>query len=214
MIAHLAKPDWLNLDNLQRINVTTLQGYCAAYVGIQDTQIIDLDASEAKQYQLLLIQDAYSKMCGAVCNTYKYIMSEDAVAFYENEEENKIILMLQHEFSIRIKGMAEGDLERYKKLDSQKNGIPLVNDADKEYVYSIFKEYQQSLETQSVYDTDDIILEALARLNAPLWRRARVKEGIDYLLVDEMHLFNLNEQQVFHFLTKDGEQKKYRYVLR
>lgn len=208
MIAHLAKPDWLNLDNLQRINVTTLQGYCAAYVGIQDTQIIDLDASEAKQYQLLLIQDAYSKMCGAVFNTYKYIMSEDAVAFYENEEENKIILMLQHEFSIRIKGMAEGDLERYKKLDSQKNGIPLVNDADKEYVYSIFKEYQQSLETQSVYDTDDIILEALARLNAPLWRRARVKEGIDYLLVDEMHLFNLNEQQVFHFLTKDGEQKK------
>lgn len=93
------------------------------------------------------------------------------------------------------------------KIRFSKNGIPLVNDADKEYVYSIFKEYQQSLETQSVYDTDDIILEALARLNAPLWRRARVKEGIDYLLVDEMHLFNLNEQQVFHFLTKDGEQK-------
>lgn len=208
MISQLAKPDWLSKDNLQRISVTTLQGYCATYIGIQDTQIIDLDASEAKQYQLLLIQDAYSKMCGPAFNTFKHIMSEKAVKFYESEEENKIILMLQYEFSIKIKGMAEGDLERYKKLSSQQNGIPLINDADKEYVYSIFREYQQSLEVQSVYDTDDIILEALARLNAPLWRRARVRDGIDYLLVDEMHLFNLNEQQIFHFLTKDGEQKK------
>lgn len=208
MILHLSKAEWLNPENAQRIRINTLQGFCTAYIGIKDTQIIDLDASEAKQYQLLLIQDAYKKMNGAVFNTYKYLMSESAVAFYENEEESKIILMLQHEFSIRIKGMSEGDIDRYKKLDSHGNGIPLKCDADKEYVYKIFKEYQQLLEVQSVYDTDDIILEALARLNAPLWRRARTKEGIDYLLVDEMHLFNLNEQQVFHFLTKDGEQQK------
>ncbi len=208
MLLRLAKTDWFNPENSQKLRITTLQGYCTAYIGIKDTQIIDLDASEAKQYQLLLIQDSYKKMSGAVFNTYKYLMSEEAVTFYENEEENKVVLMLQHEFSIRIKGMAEGDFERYKKLDSRGNGIPLIYDADKEYVYKIFKEYQQSLEVQSVYDTDDIILEALARLNAPLWRRARTKEGIDYLLVDEMHLFNLNEQQVFHFLTKDGEQQK------
>ncbi|MCM1500502.1 MAG: UvrD-helicase domain-containing protein [Clostridium sp.] len=208
MILHLAKTEWLNLENPRKIRITTLQGYCTEYIGVKDTQVIDLDASEAKQYQLLLIQEAYKKVNGAVFNTYKYLMSEEAVTFYENEEENKVILMLQHEFSIRIKGMAEGDFERYKKLNSQGNGIPLIHDEDKEYVYRIFKEYQQSLEVQSVYDTDDIILEALARLNAPLWRRARAKEGIDYLLVDEMHLFNLNEQQVFHFLTKDGEQQK------
>lgn len=208
MILHLAREEWLNQRNSQRIRITTLQGYCISYIGIEDTQIIDLDASEAKQYQLLLIQDAYKKINGAVFNTYKYLMSKEAVTFYENEEENKVILMLQHEFSIRIKGMAEGDLERYKKLDSRRNGIPLINEADKDFVYRIFKEYQQSLEVQSVYDTDDIILEALARLNAPLWRRARATEGIDYLLVDEMHLFNLNEQQVFHFLTKDVKQQK------
>lgn len=208
MICHLAKPEWMDLENLQKIQVTTLQEYCATYIKIEDTQIIDLDASEAKQYQLLLIQEAYSKSCGKIFNTFKHIMSEDAVAFYEKEEENKIVLLLQHEFSIRIKGMAEGDLDLYKKLSPPQNGIPLLNDGDKEYVYSIFKKYQQSLEMQSVYDTDDIILEALARLNAPLWRRARTRVGIDYMLVDEMHLFNLNEQQVFHFLTKDGEQKK------
>lgn len=208
MIMHLAQEKWLDSNNAQRICVTTLQDFCVKYIGIQDTQIIDLDASEAKQYQLLLIQDALCKLKGAVFNTFRYIMSDDAVSFFENEEENKIVLMLQYEFSIRIKGMAEGDLERYKKIEPLSNGIPLKKDEDKEFVFRIFREYQQALEGQSVYDTDDIILEALARLNAPLWRRARVKEGIDYLFVDEMHLFNLNEQQVFHFLTKDGEQKK------
>lgn len=204
----LAKEKWFQTTSDQRLNIMTLQDYCMEYINIQDTQVIDLDASEAKQYQLLLIQDAFEKNIGKVFNTYKFLMSKTAISFFEKEEENKIILMLQFEFSVRIKGMAEGDLERYKKLQPLTNGIPLENDMDKEYVFRIFTDYQEALETQSVYDTDDIILEALARLNAPLWRRARVKDGADYLIVDEMHLFNLNEQQIFHFLTKDVEQKK------
>ena len=204
----LAKEKWFQTTSNQRLNIMTLQDYCMEYINIQDTQVIDLDASEAKQYQLFLIQDALKKNIGKVFNTYKYLMSKTAISFFEKEEKNKIILMLQFEFSVRIKGMAEGDLERYKKLQPLTNGIPLENDGDKEYVFRIFTDYQESLETQSVYDTDDIILEALARLNAPLWRRARVKDGADYLIVDEMHLFNLNEQQIFHFLTKDVEQKK------
>lgn len=208
LVLSLTKETWFQLNSNQRLEIMTLQDYCIKYIKIQDTQIIDLDASEAKQYQLLLIQEAFSKVNGKVFNTYKYLMSDDAISFFEKEEENKIIMMLQYEFSIRIKGMAESDLERYKKLQPLTNGIPLNNDMDKEFVFRIFTEYQESLESQSVYDTDDIILEALARLNAPLWRRARVKDGVDYLIVDEMHLFNLNEQQVFHFLTKDADQKK------
>lgn len=208
MISRLVDQNVFSKESLQKIEIITLQEFCVKFIGIKDTQIIDLDASEAKQYQLLLIQEAFNNLKGAVFNTYKTLMSEEAVSFFENEEENKIVLMLQHEFSINIKGMAEGDLERYKKLHPLTNGIPFRKDADKEFVYRVYRDYQHALESQSVYDTDDIILEALARLNAPLWRRARLKNGIDYLLVDEMHLFNLNEQQVFHFLTKDGDQKK------
>lgn len=208
LVMNLTQDYWFQKGRDQQLHIMTLQDYCVKYIKVQNTQIIDLDASEAKQYQLLLIQDAYSKVNGRVFNTYKALMSDAMVSFFEKEEENKIILMLQYEFSIRIKGMAEGDLECYKKIPPLNNGIPLKYDIDKEFIFRIFREYQNSLESQSVYDTDDIILEALARLNAPLWRRARVKEGIDYLIVDEMHLFNLNEQHVFHYLTKDVEQRK------
>lgn len=208
MFSYLAREEWLQANNKQNIFISTLQEYCVNFINIQQTQIIDTDASEVKQYQLFLIQEAYDRVRGNVFNTYKALMSDRAISFFEKEEENKIIIMLQHEFSIRIKGIAEGDIERYKKLESLANGMPIENEGDKEYVFRIFREYQNSLVNLGVYDTDDIILEALARLNAPLWRRARVNDGVDYLLVDEMHLFNLNEQQVFHFLTKDGEQKK------
>ena len=57
------------------------------------------------------------------------------------------------------------------------------------------------------YDVDDVTLEALSRLNAPVWRRKRKDVGYDYILVDEMHLFSLNEQNIFHFMTRDGTKK-------
>lgn len=207
MISQLATEKWLMENNSQRILITTLQEYCMQYIGLKETQIIDLDASEAKQNQLLLIDEAFQKLRGSVLSTYKPLMSEKAITFFENEDINKIVIMLQHEFSIRIKGMAECDIDRYKKLSNLDNGIPLEVEADKDFVFRIFREYQQMLEILSVYDTDDIILEASARLNGPLWRRARIKDGLDYLFVDEMHLFNLNEQQVFHYLTKDVNQE-------
>lgn len=198
---------WFDQKNRQSIFVTTLQEYCVNYANIQGAQVIDLDASEAKQYQLFMIGDAYTSTCGNVFNTYKPLMSEQAIEFFESEAENKIVLMLQYEFSIRIKGIAEGNLEQYKSLAPLANGLPLLKEGDKEYVFRIYKEYQNSLELSSVYDTDDIIMEAIGRLNGPIWRRTRANKGVDYLFVDEMHLFNLNEQHVFHYLTKFGEQE-------
>ena len=199
---------WLDYQNKQYLEIMTLQDYCVAFIGLKESQIIDVDALDAKQYQLLLIQDVWMKLKENVFRTYEPILSQRTCEFFSKENENKILLMLQFEFSVRIKGIAEGELDRYKKLEPTSNGIPLSNDHDKEFVFRIFREYQSVLEGQSVYDTDDIILEALARLNAPLWRRERMKMGVDYIFADEVHLFNLNEQQVFHFLTKDASLKR------
>lgn len=67
---------------------------------------------------------------------------------------------------------------------------------------------QAIISESSVYDIDDITVQALAQWNAPIWRRERRDSGFDYIFVDEMHLFNINEQHVFHYLTKSAEQKQ------
>lgn len=110
--------------------------------------------------------------------------------------------MLQHEFSIQIKGRTDCTIDRYYDIASIKNGLPCITKRDKEFIFLIFEEYQNTLKEEGTFDVDDVIMEALAPLNAPVWRRERVQKGYDYIIVDEMHLFNVNEQSVFHFLTK------------
>ena len=199
--------EWVTGNAKQHITIETLQEFCIKYISLNESQIIDLDASESKQYQLMLVLDAYKKNCSSVFNTYKPLLSRKCVEYFLNEDENKIAIMLQYEFSVRIKGMSESDFELYKKLPIIDTGIPMEKEEDKEFIFKIFRDYQSQLEDQSVYDTDDIILEALARLNAPIWRRERAQKGFDYIFADEVHLFNLNEQHIFHLLTKDVIQK-------
>lgn len=111
------------------------------------------------------------------------------------------------EFSIQIKGRTDCTIEEYYQIPRISNALPVETQKDKEFVFSIFLEYQNMLRISSVYDIDDITVQALAQWNAPIWRRERRDSGFDYIFVDEMHLFNINEQHVFHYLTKSAEQK-------
>jgi len=71
----------------------------------------------------------------------------------------------------------------------------------------LYSNYQKHLSEWGNFDVDDVVIEALSRLNAPVWRRQRLYDGFDYIIVDEMHLFNRNEQSVFHYLTRDFNLK-------
>ena len=198
---------WEN-DEAQNIEIITLQEYCARFIQLSDTQIIDGDAYEAKQYQLLVIQDIYKDVSKQFYRTYRPHLSEQLKNILDNEEEARIVNMLQHEFSVQIKGYAEDDFESYKKLRPISNGLPVTTEDDKTYIYLLFSAYQDYLRRSSVFDTDDVVLEAMSRFRGPLWKRERLQKGVDYIFIDEMHLFNANEQQVFHQLTKKVEQEE------
>lgn len=202
LVECLANPDWLDVNNERSISVETLLDYCRSHVELSDFSLIDIDATESKQNQFELVMKAFKKVNGNVLNTYKPIMTKETVNFFEAEDEINIARLLQFEISVRIKGMAQGDLDSYMQLTTIKTSIPLRNEYDYKYVYRVYTEYQKILESLEVYDTDDIILDAFSRLNGPIWRRKRMQDGVDYLIIDEMHLFNLNEQNIFHFITR------------
>lgn len=197
---------WENDEN-QSIEITTLQEYCANYINLNETQIIDGDAYEAKQYQLLIIQDIYTKISAQYYKTYRPHLSEELKNVLDNEDPSRVVSLLQHEFSIQIKGYSAEDFDVYKNLSALSNGLPVITEDDKTYVYKLFTEYQSYLRRESVFDTDDVVLEAISRFRGPLWKREREQNGYDYIFVDEMHLFNVNEQQIFHYLTKKINQE-------
>lgn len=193
----------------QKIEFTTLFNYCINTLGLKSSEVIENDATEAKQTQKMLIAEATDKIISSKYKTYKPVLSEEFNKLFDDNYTPKSVLvsLLQHEFSIQIKGRTDGSVEEYQQLVPIPNALPAQLENEKKFVYSIFQEYQQMLAVTNVYDNDDITVAALSKWNTPIWRRERLTQGFDYLFVDEMHLFSLNEQHTFHCLTKDPNQK-------
>ena len=201
---------YLSTSSKQRILFTTLFDYCIDTLRLERSNIIENDATEAKQTQIMLIADAAERIIEEKYKTYRPLLSNDFNKLIDKAvtPRNILISLLQHEFSIQIKGRTDGSYEEYCALQSIPNALPANSKNEKKFVYAIFKEYQDMLYKTQVYDNDDITVAALSHWNAPIWRRERIAAGFDYIFVDEMHLFSVNEQHAFHYLTKYPEQRK------
>ncbi len=184
--------------------VTTIQEWCIKYLGayISETEYLDRDARESKEYQLYVISDAYSEVKKNDLPTYEKLCSPEFLRFLKVHDDDSLFELLQYEIGVVIKGQAGGDIDVYKKLKRPKYGIPCQKDADFNMLYLIYTKYQNKLEVSGQYDSDDIVISATMQLTAPIWKRRRDKEGFDACFVDETHLFNKNELNIFHYLNK------------
>ncbi|MDN0032242.1 UvrD-helicase domain-containing protein [Oscillibacter valericigenes] len=197
----------------QTIEVITLLEWCKRFVEFTDEQLDDTDASDAKEYQRIRIEEVYAEIYNSYYKTYRTLLSDAFNSVLANPEDkvacNVLVHMLQHEFSVQIKGRSDGKYEKYKDLNPIKYGLPARTEREKEFVFKVFQAYQERLEARDKYDPDDVVIEAIQRLNAPRWRRDRATKGFDYILVDEMHLFNANEKYAFEYLTKELNQAEH-----
>lgn len=189
---------------LQSLKVCTLSELCADVLrqSISESEFIDRDAMESKELQLLYISESLDRAITSELPGHSKFMSAELVSFMEEEDRWRIVTMLQHEISVIIKGRAAEDIDRYKKVPTLKYGLPIINDADKGFIYTIYGIYSKYLSDAGQFDTDDVVLTTIGQLDTPIWRRRRVRDGYDALLIDETHLFNINELQLFHYFTK------------
>ncbi|MCH5152089.1 MAG: hypothetical protein J1F65_05485 [Clostridiales bacterium] len=202
---------FLNEKSPQNIIFTTLLKYCCDYADIQRDRLIEKDADDAKTYQLYLVEEVLQKAKDMhKIRTLRPLMSKGLQEIFDDEKTPTAIqcALLQHEFSIQIKGRTDCTFDSYCDIESITNGLPCKNQKDKECIFLLFNDYQDYLKGMGNFDVDDVVIEAMSRLNAPIWRRERIDSGFDYLFVDEMHLFNINEQSIFHYLTKNLDPKQ------
>ncbi|RRH68869.1 UvrD-helicase domain-containing protein [Falsigemmobacter faecalis] len=186
------------------LSVVTLSELCASKLTQQigDSEFVDRDALESKETQLLYISEALEAAEATDFASHDRFLSSEFKGFLSRTDRWTLIEMLQHEISVSIKGRAGEKFDVYKKCDALKYGIPLVSDADKGYIFTIFRRYQEYLGSASQFDTDDVVLTTIGQLDTPIWRRRRLRDGYDAILIDETHLFNINELHVFHHFTK------------
>ncbi|HWW64472.1 MAG TPA: UvrD-helicase domain-containing protein [Sphingomonadaceae bacterium] len=189
--------------SIRRLRVETLQSYCSGLLRqeISETEFVDTDAYDAKQLQLMYVDEALRQVENEF-ESYARFMSTEFKAYMESEEDEFKIPLIQHEISVVIKGRAKENLDTYKRIPPIPSALPVSSEGDKAFVWRIYERYREQLVAGGQFDTDDVVLSALSQLSTPIWRRRRVRDGFDAIFVDETHLFNMNELSVFHHLTR------------
>lgn len=172
---------------------------------LQEGEFIEQDSEQAKLVQQLYVEEAIADIRRDVLPTYMSLISPELRTLLESDDTWAASELIAHEISVVIKGRCEEDLETYKKLPPLKYGLPVTTQGDKGILWHIFRDYNNKLLTHGQFDLDDIVISMIGQLDTPIWKRRRTKEGFDAILVDEAHLFNLNEFSVFHYLTKSVE---------
>ncbi|MGW5958973.1 UvrD-helicase domain-containing protein, partial [Methylorubrum thiocyanatum] len=192
--------------SIRRIRVETLQGFCAQLLrqDISETEFVDPDAYDAKQLQMMYVDEALRQVRPEY-TSYEKFMSPEMREYMESENDESKITLIQHEIAVIIKGRSKENLDIYKKTQPIPSGLPAKTEADKAFIWRIYEKYRDQLVTGGQFDTDDVVLSALSQLSTPIWRRRRIKDGFDMIYVDETHLFNMNELSIFHHLTKSED---------
>lgn len=190
----------------QSIKIITLQEWSAEHLGtnsISDSEYLDKDASESKIMQIMYIEQAYNTIKAELWEgTFDFVCSERFKNFINHTPIESILELIRQEISILIKGRASGDFDKYLSIVRPKYSLPLEDNADYRFIFMVYKKYQQALEKIGQYDSDDITLTALGQVDTPIWNRRRIRDGYDACVIDETHLFNINELSVFHFVNK------------
>lgn len=188
----------------QSVMVSTLQEWCIDLLGnkIAETEYLDKDARDSKETQFLYILEVVETFVEKELKPFSRLISSDLLDFFKSNDAWALSEMIQSEISVFIKGRANEEIDRYKKLERSDFSIPLTKEEDFDCLYSIYNQYSEKLISLGQFDSDDIVLTAIGELETPIWRRRRDKEGFDSILIDETHLFNINELCIFHYLTK------------
>ncbi|WP_255008302.1 UvrD-helicase domain-containing protein [Roseovarius sp. M141] len=193
---------------LATLSVETLASLCARFLSqsISESEFIDRDAQDSKILQRFYIEEAIGRAREHDYAAYKPHLSPQFRDFLEGSDVENLAPLFQHEISILIKGRAGDSFNTYQNCPPISFGLPIENNADKGFAFSVFERYQGQLAQNSQFDTDDVVISAIGQLDTPIWRRRRAREGFDFIAIDETHLFNINELHVFHHFTRGSDQ--------
>jgi len=201
-------------DPNKPLEIKTLQDVCRSFLkdDIHDSELLDADSSEAKNMQLLhlvtIIEESKKQLVG-----HREFLSDALFNVLNKDEPFHVAELVRHEISVVIKGRCDEEFEKYKLVKRPAYGLAIETENDRRFVFNIFKKYSAILDTLSQFDIDDVAISAISKLDSPIWRRRRAREGYDAIFIDEVHLFNMNELSLIHYLTKDSKQTPISYAI-
>jgi hypothetical protein len=200
-------------EELKRIDVFPLLSFAEMFI-THSTNLIVLgdDSFSGKLEQLKLIEELVRDYKLSNMALYERRISEHFLQYLTTTDVNleKSFywdLMIEFACVIGANGIMPGIAakDKYLKIERRPWMMTLLNDADKEFVISIYQEYIKYLMEHKNITSDQIINDYLNYLSTYNWHYDRIDKGYDYIFIDEMQLFNEQERMVLHYLTKNPD---------
>jgi hypothetical protein len=182
--------------------------------GIGDSRLLGEDSLSGKRLQLRRIDETVDGLAKGDWLAYR---SQASAAFrsrveapHGSMERNALVWDLMNEFSCVLS--AHGILpginaeRRYLALQRTPWMMPLESEADKRFTLNVYARYVAALKGEGLLTSDQLVNDYLNYLETFTWNLKRSKEGYDLIFVDELHLFNEQERQVLHYLTRSADE--------
>ncbi len=188
----------------QSLEIDTLSDYCIRTLNLQGQDVVDSDAAETKALQYQIIEDALHQRLPEIS-----VRPENAPLLHLLKTspglQRIFIELVVNEVGVAIKAHSlERDRKRYVSSEIPFSRLHQhITPDERMFVFDLFEDYyNQVTEDQGMLDSDDLAISLLSKLRTPIWNIRRKTDGVDFLFVDEVQLFNENERRLFAYLPK------------
>lgn len=182
----------------------------AGHIGQQRTEVIGDDSSDGRFKSMEIIKHLLVSNDRAGRSGVSQWISEGLQAADDSRVRLDLILNLYDEISgvLTASGVSPDDpgaIRQYINSKREDWMPPFVTAADLGFVISIYRGFIQELIDRSSITTDQFVLDSIRVLETFTWRMRKETDGYDYILVDELQLFDPQERSSLELL---GRSKK------
>lgn len=179
----------------------------AGNIGQRRTEVIGDDSSDGRLKSLEIIRNILSSTARVKLSGVSEWISEAMRSDEGSRARLDLVVNLYDEISgvLTASGVALDDHESIQVyINSEREDWmpPFSKASDRGFVLSVYREFIQELIDRSAITTDQFILDSIRVLETFTWRMRKETEGYDYIMVDELQLFDPQERSSLELLGR------------
>lgn len=179
----------------------------AGHIGQQRTNVIGDDSSEGRLKSIEIIGETITKLDLTNHPGVADWIGNAVSASRDSRQRLDLTLYLYEEISgvLTASGVSPDDpesIQKYLGTPREDWMPPFETISDRGYVIAVYRTFMQELIDRSAITTDQFILDSIRVLETFTWRMRKETEGYDYILVDELQVFDPQERTALQLLGR------------
>lgn len=182
----------------------------AGHIGQQRTDVIGDDSSDGRSKSLDIIKSILASSDKKSRTGISDWIANGLQAADESRSRLELVINLYDEIAgvLTASGVSPDDpdsIRQYINGEREDWMPPFSTVVDRGFVVAIYREFIQNLIDRSSITTDQFVLDSIRVLETFTWRMRKETDGYDYIMVDELQLFDPQERSALELL---GRSKK------